>query len=130
LSPEIAKILAQSLQRYNLPFDWARKLFKPSTDSASLLVEIEKKIFVLGLWFSGGGAKRGVSFSFFWPSLRSPGHQCNEPIVSLNLFFETRLLSEPLEPLIDFLAYLIQNYATKTKKWSKFLPLQKETRGW
>jgi len=53
--PCIANILAQGLQRYNLPADWARKLFKPSTDSTSLLVEIEKKFFVLGLWFSGGG---------------------------------------------------------------------------
>jgi len=37
ISPAIAKILAQGLQRYNLPADWARKLFKPSMDSASLL---------------------------------------------------------------------------------------------
>jgi len=43
LSPEIAKILAQGLQRYNSPVDWVRKLFQPSTDSAISLVEIEKK---------------------------------------------------------------------------------------
>ena len=46
ISPAIAKILAQGLQRYNLPADWARKLFKPSMDSASLLVEMEKKHFL------------------------------------------------------------------------------------
>ena len=43
--------MAQDLQRYNSPADWARKLFKPSTDSASLLVEIEKKIFLF--WVCG-----------------------------------------------------------------------------
>jgi len=32
-NPAIAIILAQGLQRYNSPADWARKLFKPSTDS-------------------------------------------------------------------------------------------------
>jgi len=72
----------------------------------------------------------GVSFSFYWPSLRGPGRQSNESIVSLKFCSETRLSYESLEPLIDFLAYLeLKNYTTKTKKWSKFLPLQKETRG-
>jgi len=33
--PEIAKNLAQDLQRYSSPADWAWKLFKPSADSAS-----------------------------------------------------------------------------------------------
>jgi len=54
----MAIIMAQGLQRYNSPADWARKLFKPSTDSASLLVEIEKNFFVLGLWFYGGGRQK------------------------------------------------------------------------
>jgi len=68
-SPEIAKNLTQGLQGYSSPADWARKLFKPSTDSASLLVEIEK-IFRFGfvvLW--GITSQAGVSFSFYWPSL-------------------------------------------------------------
>jgi len=88
LSPAIAKILAQDLQRYNSPADWARKLFKPSTDSASLLVEIEKKSFRFGfvvLW--GRTSQVGLSFSFYWPSLRGPGRQSNEPIASLKFFF-------------------------------------------
>jgi len=50
LSPAIAKILAQGLQPYNSPADWAKKLFKPSMDSASLLDEIEKKI---SFWVCG-----------------------------------------------------------------------------
>jgi len=36
-----------------LPAARARELFKPSTDSASPLVDIEKKIFVFGLAFAG-----------------------------------------------------------------------------
>jgi len=46
----IAKIFAQSLQRYNFPADWARKLFKLSTDLASRLVQIEKNC---SLWVYG-----------------------------------------------------------------------------
>jgi len=65
LSPAFAIILAQGLQRYYSPADWARKLFKPFTDSPSLLVEIEKKFFVLGLWFSGKGRRKwGCHFHF------------------------------------------------------------------
>jgi len=87
LIPAIAIIMAQGLQRYNSPADWARKLFKPSTDSASLLFKIEKKKFCFGfvvLW--GRTSQVGVSFSFYWPSLRGPGCQSNGPIVSLKFF--------------------------------------------
>ena len=47
----------------------ARELFKPSTDSESLLVDIEKKIFVLGLRFFGGTSQVGVFLCYF-------GHLC------------------------------------------------------
>jgi len=36
------------LKRFNTQADWARKLFKPSSDLASLLAEIEKKFFCFG----------------------------------------------------------------------------------
>jgi len=36
----------RTLQSYNSPVDWARELFKPSTDSASLVVKIKKKQFL------------------------------------------------------------------------------------
>jgi len=64
LSPAIAKILALGLQRYNSPGNWARKLFKPPTDSASRLVEIEKK-FRFGLGLSGGDVTSGGVISVF-----------------------------------------------------------------
>jgi len=69
------------------------------------------------LW--GRTSQVGVSFSFYWPSLRGPGRHSNRPIVSLKFYLEIRLSYESLEPLID----------TQIKKWSNFLPLQKETRG-
>jgi len=44
----------------------ARELFKPFTDSASLLVEIEKKkFFVFGLAFSGGDVTMRECFQIF-----------------------------------------------------------------
>jgi len=50
-----------------------RELLKPSTDSASLLGDIEKEFFILGLKFSEGNVtSRGV-FVLFWPSLPGPG---------------------------------------------------------
>jgi len=38
-------ISCRALQSYNSSGYWARELFKPSTDSASLVDEIEKKFF-------------------------------------------------------------------------------------
>jgi len=61
----------------------------------------------------------GVSFSFYWPSLRGPGHQSNEPIVSLKFLLETSLSYESLEPLIDILAYLDQNLYHRKQKMAK-----------
>jgi len=51
-------------------------------DSATLLVEIEKKIFRFGLRFSEGGRhKWGCYFCFlayFRPTLRGPGRHSND----------------------------------------------------
>jgi len=38
-------LFCKALQTYNLPAARARELFKPSTDSASPLVEIEENVF-------------------------------------------------------------------------------------
>jgi len=48
-----------------LPSARARELFKPSTDSASLLVEIKKRFFVFGLAFSGGDVTMRACFQIF-----------------------------------------------------------------
>ena len=65
-SPAIAKILAQGFQRYNSPADWGRKLFKPSTYSASRLVEIEKKI---SFWVCGSLGEDVTSGAVIFVSL-------------------------------------------------------------
>ena len=58
--------LGKLLFGHNWLADWARKLFKPSTDLASRLIEIEKKsFFVLGLGFSVGDVVMGACFRLF-----------------------------------------------------------------
>ena len=63
----------QSLQLHNLPVDWARELFKPSTDSVSLPFQTEKNLFfVSDLGFSISDVTMDACFSAFlaevtWP---------------------------------------------------------------
>jgi len=45
-----ATIVTATLASHNLPTNRARELIKPSTDSASLRLEIEKIFFRLGFW--------------------------------------------------------------------------------
>jgi len=45
-------------------------------------------------------------FSPFGLTLPGPERQTNEPFLLLKLFLESRLSSESLESLIDFLAFL------------------------
>jgi len=71
----------------------------------------------------------GVSFSFYWPSLRGPGRQSKEPIVSLKFLLETWLSHESLEPLIDFLAYLDQKLCHKNQKVVKISTPSKGNQG-
>jgi len=61
-------VSCRDLQSYNSPDDWARELFKPSTDSASLVAEIEKKIFRFRWGVYGGTPQAGVFLATFtWP---------------------------------------------------------------
>jgi len=53
----------------------ARELFKPYTDSASLVVKIKKTYFVLDLSLSGGNVTSRDVLAFFWPSLPGPGRR-------------------------------------------------------
>ena len=55
LSPciPLVQLRCRALQRQNSPADWAREMFKPSTDSASLPVRQKKNFFRFGfgiLW--------------------------------------------------------------------------------
>jgi len=71
----------RALETYNSPGDWARELFKPSTDLASLVVKIEKKFFVLVLSFSGGNVTNRGVFALFCPSLPGHGRRPNGPFL-------------------------------------------------
>ena len=62
----------RALQSYNSPGDWARELCKPSADSESLAVKIEKKMFfVFGGGFLDVTSQRGhalvILATFAWP---------------------------------------------------------------
>jgi len=91
---------------HNSPAAAAREVFKPSTDSARLLVSSQKNFSVLGLGFSWGDVTSGGVLAFYgllYPDLdakRMAQH------FGPSIFLETRLSYEFLEPLFGFLAYL------------------------
>ena len=115
---------------YNSAPAAAKEVFKPSTDSASLVVSSQKKNFQF--WFRGsfgGGVTSGDVFAFLWPTLTGPGRQLNGPTFSIEYFYETRISHETLEPLIGFLAYLDQNVCYKNQKLVKISTPKKLTKG-
>ena len=65
-------IVAMTLSSHNLSTGRARELFKPSTDSGSLLLSILKILEVLDLSFCGW-RHNGGRFTHFWPKLPGPG---------------------------------------------------------
>jgi len=102
---------------HNSPAVAAAEVFKPSTDSGSLLVLSQKKKFlVLGLGFFWGDVTSGGVFAFSWPTLPGPGRQSNGPTSCPKYFLHTRLSYEFLEPLIGFLAYLDHKLRHKKQK--------------
>ena len=50
----------------------------------------------------------GVGFWPFWLRLPGPGANFQKVSISLKFLLETRLESESFEPLISFLAFLVQ----------------------
>jgi len=101
-------------------------VFKPSTDSASLVVPHQKKTFsVLGLGFSWGDVTIGGVFAFLWPTLPCPGRPSNRPTFWPKYVYETRLSYESLEPLIGILAYLDEKLCHKKQKAVKNPTLKK-----
>ena len=104
---------------YNTAPAAAREVFKPSTDSASLVVSSQKKFFSFGLGVLLGDVTSGGVFAILWPTLTGPGRQLNGPTFLIEYFYETRISHETLEPLIGFLAYLDQNLCHKNQKFVK-----------
>ena len=104
----------RTLQTYNSPGDWAKELFKPSTDSASLVVKIEKNNFLFrwGVFWRWRHKE-----DMFWksrPSLVCPGPQPIGPFFWLKVLLKTTWQSASIETLVDLLAQLWP----KTQFWA------------
>jgi len=81
------------------------ELFKPSTDSGGLLVSIEKNCFSFGFGVLCGCCHKKGCFALFWPGLPASGRKTQRAIFLAQVFLESRLSSQSLETLIDFIAY-------------------------
>ena len=101
---------------YNSPPAAAREVFKPSTDSTSLVVPSQIKIFSFGFGVLLGVVTSGGVFAFLWPTLPGPRRISNGPTFWPKYLYETRLPYESLEPLIGFLAYLDEKLCHKNQK--------------
>jgi len=64
---------------HNSPAAAAREVFKPSTDSASLLAPSQQKFFCFGFGVLLGVVTSGGVLTFLWPTLPGPGRQSNGP---------------------------------------------------
>ena len=101
-------------QRHSSSANCARELYNGWNRSASLLVCARKTIFWLGgCGFFVTDVISEVFLGSFWLMLPGLRAQPLGQSISLKFSLETRLESEYFEPLIDFLAFLVQ------KLWSK-----------
>jgi len=73
----------------------------------------------LGLDILVGDVIMGEGFRAFLTEVTWPFAQTQQAILGSKFFFETWLLSENLEPLIDFLTYLEQKLWLKNQKLGK-----------
>ena len=100
----------------NSPATTAKEVFKPSTDSASLVVPSQKKNFSFGFGVLLGGRHKWEGFRIFMAYLHGLGRPSNGPTFWPKYFYETRLSHESLEPLIGFLTYLDEKLCQKNQK--------------
>jgi len=114
---------------YNSAPAAAREVFKPSTDSASLVVLSQKKFFSLGLGVLLGGRHKWGWVRGFLAYIPGPKRQSNGPTFSIKYFYETRKSHESLESSIAFLAHLDQNLYHKNQKLLKISTPKKLRKG-
>ena len=100
-------------QRPSSSAECARELFKGSNGSASLVDCTRKKYFGWGVRIFCDWRHKWSSFGVILAHVAWPRAQPIGQSVSLKFSLGTRLESESFEPLIDFLAFLVQ------KLWSK-----------
>jgi len=70
----------------------------------------------MGLGFIVGDVTSGAGFRPFSLRLRDHAPQLLDGIFLFKFLLETRLESESFEPLIGFLAFLVQSYGLETTK--------------
>jgi len=95
-------------QRPSSSADCARELFKGTNRSARLLVCTQKKFFGWGWRIFCEWRHKWSSFGVILPHVASPKAQPLGQSILLKFSLETRLESKSFEPLIDFLAFLVQ----------------------
>jgi len=93
-----------------------RELFKGSNGSASLVDYTQKKFFGWGMQIFCDWHHKLSSFGVILAHVAWPRAQPLGQSVSLKFSLETRLESESFEPLIDFLAFLVQKLSLKINK--------------
>jgi len=108
-------------QRPSSSADCARELFNGSNGSASLVDCTRKKIFCLGGAVFCEWRHKWSGFRVFLAHVAWPRAQPLGQSVTLKFSLETRLESESFEPLIDFLAFLVQKLWSKINKLINYL---------
>jgi len=108
-------------QRPSFSVDCARELFKGSNGSASLVDCTRKNFFGWGIqifcdWRHKWSSFRVILVHVAWPRAQPLGQS-----ILLKCSLETRLEFESFEPLINFLAFLVQKLWSKINKLIKYL---------
>ena len=108
-------------QRPSSSTDCARELFNGSNGSVSLVDCTRKKFFdwevlIFCDWRHKWSSFRVILAHVAWPRAQLLGQS-----LSLKFSLETRLESESFEPLIDFLAFLVQKLWSKINKLINYL---------
>ena len=100
---------------YNSPPAPAREVFKPTTDSASLVVPSQKTVFSFGFGVLLGGRHKWGCFRVFMAYFTRTWTPIEWAHVLAQICCKTRLSYESLEPLIGFLAYLDEKLCHKNQ---------------
>jgi len=108
-------------QRPSSSADCVSELFKGSNGSASLVDCTGKKFFGWGVRIFCEWRHKWSSFRVILAHVTWPRAQPLRQNVSLKFSLETRLESESFEPLIDFLAFLVQNLWFEINKLINYL---------
>ena len=96
--------------------DCARELFKPSKHSPSLLVCNAKNIFSFGFQFFCEWRHKQGRFLAILAHVTWPRAKPLDQSILLKFSLETWLESESFEPLINFLAFLVQMLRSEINK--------------